>query len=179
MKTMTEDDVVHHWGIPYPDVVLAEYFGVLPPSLLHGNPSAVMTVGELAKQSERSTEQVITELNMLKDMAEGIELSVDELAALRGSDGSFSEDIFLLDVRELWEFEKVKIEGSVLMDQHTLGSILPRLQGSSRLVCICHHGIRSYSAAMYLRQQGLLQAQSLSGGVDAWAKKIDPEIGVY
>ena len=47
------------------------------------------------------------------------------------------------------------------------------------VVTICHHGVRSYSAALYLRQKGIAQARSLEGGVEAWALTVDPAMARY
>ena len=47
------------------------------------------------------------------------------------------------------------------------------------MVTICHHGVRSYSAAMYLKEVGIEHTKSLSGGVEEWAIKIDPKMERY
>lgn len=51
--------------------------------------------------------------------------------------------------------------------------------GEAPLVVYCHHGGRSLQAARLLRRAGLSQAQSLAGGVDAWARLIDPSLPRY
>jgi rhodanese-related sulfurtransferase len=47
------------------------------------------------------------------------------------------------------------------------------------IVVLCHHGQRSLSVAMWLREQGFDHAQSLAGGIDAWSRTIDPTIPRY
>jgi len=42
----------------------------------------------------------------------------------------------------------------------------------------CHHGVRSASVAEFLRQQGF-KAVNLQGGVDQWARVIDPSMKRY
>ena len=86
----------------------------------------------------------------------------------------------LIDVREPWEFSAARIPGSVLMP---MGEVPARahqeLDPDERLVILCHHGQRSLNVTAWLRNQGFEQAQSLRGGIDAWASVIDPAVGRY
>jgi rhodanese-related sulfurtransferase len=52
-------------------------------------------------------------------------------------------------------------------------------QRARRIVVHCHHGGRSLRAAKWLRGNGFSQAQSLAGGIDAWAEQIDPSLPRY
>lgn len=86
----------------------------------------------------------------------------------------------LLDVREPWENEEARIEGSVLIP---LGQIQSRagkeLDPKSRIVAICHHGQRSMSATAWLRDQKYERVQSLHGGIDAWSAEVDASVPRY
>lgn len=86
----------------------------------------------------------------------------------------------LIDVREPWEFEAARIEGSVLMP---MGDVPARahqeLDPDERLLVVCHHGQRSLNVAVWLRNQGFEQAQSVAGGIDAWSLAVDPSVGRY
>ena len=86
----------------------------------------------------------------------------------------------LVDVRELWEFNTAHIENSLLMP---MGDVPSRahaeLDPDAPIVVLCHHGQRSLSVAMWLRNQGFDHAQSLAGGIDAWSRLIDPTIPRY
>lgn len=86
----------------------------------------------------------------------------------------------LIDVREPWEFQAAQIPGSLPMP---MGEVPARahqeLSPDERLVILCHHGQRSLHVAAWLRNQGFDQAQSLRGGIDAWAMQIDPGVGRY
>ncbi len=42
----------------------------------------------------------------------------------------------------------------------------------------CHHGVRSAAVANFLRQQGF-KAVNLAGGLDFWARAIDPKMKRY
>ncbi len=86
----------------------------------------------------------------------------------------------LIDVREPWEFEAAQIPGSVLIP---MGEVPARahqeLNPDERLVILCHHGQRSLHVAGWLRNQGYEQAQSLRGGINAWAMEVDTSVGRY
>ena len=86
---------------------------------------------------------------------------------------------FLLDVREPWEYELCHLQNAHLLPLDRLSEGWETLDGSLDVVCICHHGIRSRSAAAFLAQQGLTRVYNLSGGMDAWARRIDPSMSVY
>jgi rhodanese-related sulfurtransferase len=86
----------------------------------------------------------------------------------------------LLDVREPWEFQTASLPNSVLIP---MGEIPSRahaeLDPDAPIVVLCHHGARSLSVTMWLRNQGFEHAQSLAGGIDAWSRTIDPTIPRY
>jgi rhodanese-related sulfurtransferase len=86
----------------------------------------------------------------------------------------------LLDVREPWEYQTASLPDSLLMP---MGEVASRahteLDPDAPIVVLCHHGARSLSVTMWLRNQGFEQVQSLSGGIDAWSRTIDPTIPRY
>jgi rhodanese-related sulfurtransferase len=84
-----------------------------------------------------------------------------------------------VDVREPWEFEFCKIEGSVNVPLGSLTSRSAELPRDRQMVLICHHGGRSAQATAWLRHNGFAKATNLMGGVDAWARRIDPTMKVY
>jgi rhodanese-related sulfurtransferase len=47
------------------------------------------------------------------------------------------------------------------------------------LVVICHHGIRSQQVALYLDHHGFRQVLNLQGGIDAWARDVEPTMRTY
>ena len=90
------------------------------------------------------------------------------------------EPFTLLDVRELWEFETARLEGAKLIP---MGEIPSRaheeLDPDDHIVVYCHHGVRSMSVTAWLRQQGFEKAQSMSGGIDAWSRRVDGKVPMY
>ncbi len=85
----------------------------------------------------------------------------------------------LLDVREPWESQLCRIEGSELAPMQSIPQRLSGLDTEREVVCICHHGGRSMQVAMFLERQGFASVFNLSGGVDAWARQVDPAMLTY
>lgn len=155
--------------------MLDEIFAVPPPAIFPEAPRP-RTVAELAAMAGMGLAEVIARLEALRRMSHEIEIDCEELKGLldQGQEG-----MILLDVREDWEFEICKIAGSVRLGALRFEELLPRLKAAPLVVTICHHGMRSYSAAMYLRQNGVPHTRSLAGGVDVWAQDIDPAMKRY
>jgi rhodanese-related sulfurtransferase len=86
----------------------------------------------------------------------------------------------LIDVREPFEHHQAHIEGADLIPMRTVPVRLGELQSETRpIVVFCHHGMRSLQVVTWLRQQGVVQCQSLSGGIDQWSREIDPAVPRY
>ena len=76
----------------------------------------------------------------------------------------------LLDVREPWEFELARIEGSKLIPMGDLAERLSELDPARETVVICHHGNRSAYVAHALQRAGFARVLNLEGGVDAYSE---------
>lgn len=85
----------------------------------------------------------------------------------------------LLDVREPWEFDKACIEGSTLVPMRTIPERLHDFDPDQEIVVICHHGIRSRMIGLYLENHGFSNIINLTGGVEAWAREVDPDMETY
>lgn len=85
----------------------------------------------------------------------------------------------LLDVREPWEYEHCHIEGSRLLPLAKLHEGFEGYAKDATIVVVCHHGIRSYNAASFLERQGFTDVINLEGGIDAWARDVDPNMPTY
>ncbi|WP_018140971.1 rhodanese-like domain-containing protein [Thioalkalivibrio sp. ALJ7] len=85
----------------------------------------------------------------------------------------------LLDVREPWEFQRCRIEGSRLLPMGEIPATYQELDPKQEVVVICHHGVRSQQVAWFLERAGFDQVINLSGGVDAWARDVDPHMPTY
>lgn len=75
----------------------------------------------------------------------------------------------LLDVREPWEFELARIEGSRLVPMAAILDRLHELDPTAETVVICHHGARSAYVTRVLDHSGFKAAYNLEGGLDAYS----------
>jgi rhodanese-related sulfurtransferase len=85
----------------------------------------------------------------------------------------------LLDVREEWEHQIARLQGAELIPLGELPQRAGELDPEKPLVVYCHHGVRSYQAVVWLRNQGFPLAQNLAGGIDYWSQVIDPMVVRY
>ena len=86
----------------------------------------------------------------------------------------------LLDVREPWEAAVASLPNSILMPMGEVPSRAHQeLDPDQKIVVLCHHGARSLSVTMWLRDQGFDHVQSLAGGIDRWSRFIDSAIPRY
>jgi rhodanese-related sulfurtransferase len=85
----------------------------------------------------------------------------------------------LLDVREPWEFQTCRLPESLLVPIRELQARVGELDASAETVVICHHGARSMQVALYLERLGFDKVFNLAGGMDAWARTVDPAMPVY
>jgi rhodanese-related sulfurtransferase len=111
------------------------------------------------------------------------EITVAELGEKLKSDETF----VLLDVREPSELEQSKIkdtrlevapmsrlarEGSSVLSETVRAQQIP-------VYVICHHGSRSVQVTTWLMQQGFKNIINVSGGINAYARQVDPSVGLY
>ncbi len=97
------------------------------------------------------------------------------------------EPFVLLDVRERHELENASFpEGTFVLAP--LSELVERRfdalpaaakQKDAEIVVFCHHGIRSAQVTAWLLQEGWTDVLNLAGGIDAYAKEVDPEVGMY
>ena len=87
----------------------------------------------------------------------------------------------LLDCRTPEEHATASIAGATLIPMQEIPQRVAELEAwrTQPIVVHCHHGMRSLQVVQWLRKQGFAQAQSMSGGIDAWSKEIDPSVGQY
>ena len=173
---LSKDSPLATLKIPHLSMVLEEAFAVLRwPSAARLEDLQQWTVGKLADHARLPVDGVVDRLEKIRTMALDIEISPEELQSLRQQS---PEKLFLLDVREPWEFNKCSIQGSQLMAQTDLARIFGGLKELT-VIAICHHGVRSTSAAFYLMEAGLPRVRSLCGGIEAWAQLVDTSMPRY
>ena len=77
------------------------------------------------------------------------------------------EDIFILDVREPWEYGANNIHGSVNVPIGRLGEYISGIPKNKLIIIVCEHENRSEVARRALAQSGY-NVLSLKGGMEAW-----------
>lgn len=85
----------------------------------------------------------------------------------------------LLDVRDSWEFAICRIEGSRNVPMAQISSVLPELDQHKPTVVICHHGLRSAEVTEIMTRSGFDRVINLEGGIDKWAREVDPDMPTY
>ncbi|MBI2799416.1 MAG: sulfurtransferase [Gammaproteobacteria bacterium] len=85
----------------------------------------------------------------------------------------------ILDVREPWEFDVCRIPSSINIPLNGIPMHLAELCRTASLVVVCHHGMRSEYAQRFLVENGFADVANLAGGIDRWARELDPEMTRY
>ncbi|CAN5747815.1 rhodanese-like domain-containing protein [soil metagenome] len=84
----------------------------------------------------------------------------------------------LLDVREPWEFDAARIQGSRLIPLGAMPDRVSELDPRRETVVICHHGARSAYVTQALVRSGFLNVFNLEGGLDAYSL-VDEDVARY
>jgi adenylyltransferase/sulfurtransferase len=118
---------------------------------------------------------IVPEAPQEKNLKNGIpQITVKELKARRDA----GEDVFLLDVREPYEFQIAQIGGK-LIPQNDVPQRLAEIPRDREIVVQCRSGARSQRIAEFLKQSGYTQVVNLAGGILAWSDEIDPSVQKY
>lgn len=106
---------------------------------------------------------------------EGWDITATELAArLKRGDS-----LKLVDVREPHELEISRLPGAVLIPLGELASRLHELNTADEIVLVCKSGTRSARALEVLHSAGFRKIKNLKGGINAWAREVDPSQPIY
>jgi adenylyltransferase/sulfurtransferase len=105
----------------------------------------------------------------------GWDIEVRELAEKLGH----GEPIRLLDVREPHELQISRLEGAQLIPLGQLAARLSELDSADEMVVFCKSGSRSARALELMVSAGFRKVKNLKGGINAWAREVDPALPVY
>lgn len=92
------------------------------------------------------------------------------------------ERLILIDVREPVEHQQASIAGADLIPMRTVPAELQTIEGladEAPVIVFCHHGVRSLQVVNWLREQGVINCQSMAGGIDRWSLEIDASVPRY
>ena len=85
----------------------------------------------------------------------------------------------LVDVRDDWETKLCRLDNALHIPMEELEFRTEELNPADDIVVYCHHGVRSAAVADYLRRLGFTQVRNLAGGLDAWARSVEPSMRRY
>jgi rhodanese-related sulfurtransferase len=111
------------------------------------------------------------------------EITVAELSEKLKSDDQF----VLLDVREPHELNAARLEDSRLAAipmsrlarEGAQALPAPTSSKDATIYVMCHHGSRSGQVAAWLAHQGWKNVFNVRGGIDEYARVVDPSVGMY
>ncbi|MFN3505419.1 MAG: rhodanese-like domain-containing protein, partial [Caldimicrobium sp.] len=89
-----------------------------------------------------------------------------------------SKNLLILDVRDPHEWEICSLPGSIFIPLKDLPSKISELDPTREYVVVCKVGKRSYSALELILGAGF-KAYHLKGGLNAYAKEVDPSMPIY
>lgn len=108
-------------------------------------------------------------------LAENLEITAAELAERLKSGPS----LYLLDVREPHELSISSLPGAVNLPLGQLAGQISELDPNQEIIIFCKSGIRSARALEILLGAGFRNVKHLQGGINAWARTIDPQMPIY
>ena len=85
----------------------------------------------------------------------------------------------IIDVREPHELAISRIEGTELIPLGQLASRMTELDSADDIVLMCKAGTRSTRALEILHSAGFRKMKNLKGGINAWAREVDPSLPIY
>ena len=111
------------------------------------------------------------------------EITVADLSEKLNSQDSF----IVLDVREPHELGYAKLTDSRLnvtpmsrLAREGTNALSESAQSQDATIYVmCHHGNRSAKVTAWLAQQGWKNVFNVSGGIDEYARTVDPSVGSY
>ena len=106
---------------------------------------------------------------------QGIEITVKDLKAQLEHDG---KDLIVIDVREPHEWAISHLDFARLIPKGELPEHLNEFDQTKDYVLHCKSGARSLEAARLMKAAGF-RVKSLRGGINAWAREVDPSLPQY
>ncbi len=85
----------------------------------------------------------------------------------------------LIDVREPHELEISHIDGAELIPLGQMAARMSALDSAEEIVLFCKNGTRSARALELLASAGFRKMKNLQGGINDWARQVDPSQPVY
>ena len=137
-------------------------------------------VGAVAKATTNFGVHIIQVLDAREQPAAPVDVSVEDLREVLEGD---LDEVNLIDVREQNEWDTAKLAQFSLKPLSQLAEWAPTatqdFDPSKPTYVMCKAGVRSMRAAMVLIDQGFTDVRNVAGGIDAWARTVDPNMNKY
>ena len=78
------------------------------------------------------------------------------------------DEVYVIDVREQWEYDEGHIPGVTLIPMNEVPNRLDEIPTDKDVIVTCRSGNRSGQVTEYLRQIGYDNVHNMSGGIIAW-----------
>jgi rhodanese-related sulfurtransferase len=112
--------------------------------------------------------------------ANGVEVSYGTITAAELQERrERGQQVLLIDVREVDEYELAHVEGARLLPLSQFNEWAASLDPGVEAVVMCHHGIRSAQVCAFLARQGFKNLSNLEGGIDSWSCEVDRSVPRY
>jgi adenylyltransferase/sulfurtransferase len=89
------------------------------------------------------------------------------------------DQVQLIDVREPHEYEISRIDGARLIPLGELMTRVNELDSADQIVLQCRSGARSAQAQQLLWDAGFRKTYNLAGGINRYAREVDPSVPTY
>lgn len=133
------------------------------------------TIADVAAKHNKDCSAIVETVNASLERSREAFIGAQELATLLEA----AEKCLLIDVREPWEIDFCKIEGSVILSQSNIQEVFKTAESHEHVVVICHHGLRAFNTTVYMHENNVSHARCLKGGIDAYSVEIDNSIPRY
>jgi rhodanese-related sulfurtransferase len=77
-------------------------------------------------------------------------------------------DVYLLDVREQWEYDEAHLPGVNLLPMGEVPANLDKIPTDKEVIVTCRSGNRSSQITEFLKQNGFSNVHNMQGGILAW-----------
>ncbi|MSU47803.1 MAG: molybdopterin-synthase adenylyltransferase MoeB [Opitutus sp.] len=105
-------------------------------------------------------------------------LEVDAVEAKRLRDAA-PERTLIIDVREPYELDICRLADAEHIPMRQIPESVGTLARDKHLLILCHSGERSGRVTEFLRARGFNAVSNIAGGIDAWARAIEPGMRRY
>lgn len=132
------------------------------------------SLAEVCARNEIAVEEAIAELLACHERDREMLITPADLKARLDA----SEALRILDIRTREEHEAVQLAGSEFLSQDLQNEVFAK-PPEETIVLVDHRGRDVLDRCAWFHGHGLKNTLALAGGIDAWAKDVDPSVQRY